>query len=657
MSLALPHPEQPAQGATASRAMRAWRRWQHGQEQAGRDNWPAAALAFEEAFRLQSDSAHALAAAHAFIKAGRSDLALPRARALRAAQPQLTLAYTLESHALLQLGRAEEAVRGLRELPAGATRDHAFLTSLAVALQHCRRDQEAVTAFMELLSVKIDDPLAHFRLGMSFKDLGMKAQAAECVRTALTLGLAESQLAARGQLVFLEREACNWAAADHEMATLRRELAAVPAGQALQAGAFTQAVLSDDPAEVLKVARLYALHMARGLGPVPRCPAKPHAGRLRIGYLSSDFHQHATSQLMVQMLECHDRSAFEVTLLSTGPDDASPMRTRIAAACERFEDLRGAGDGAIARRIRDLGIHILVDLKGATNDNRMTVLAYRPAPLQVNWLGFPGTSGAPYIDYVIGDPVVTPLAHAAHFSEAIAQLPHCYQPNDAQRARPRRSSRAEWGAPQDKLLLCAFHQSYKISADVFDRWCELLHALPDAVLWLLAWNVNVQGALTAAAAARGIGAERLLFAPTLPLADHLSRLVHADLYLDAWPCNAHTTAGEALWVGVPVVTQIGATFAQRVAASLLHAVELDELVCSDTAAYQACVLALARDPLRRAALRARLQAQHASSLLFDGRSFARDIEALYRRMWERAVAGLAPAPLPAQPTVPASAAS
>ena len=645
MALALPVPQKPRQAAASSRATRAYQRWQNGQAQAAREEWPAAALAFEEAWRLHADLAFGLAAAHAFIKAGRSDLALQRARALRAAQPAATLACTLESHALLQLGRAEEAVDCLRTLPAGAERDHAYLTSLAVALQRCRRDQEAVGAFMELLSVKIDDPLAHFRLGMSFKDLGMKAQAAECVRTALTLGLDESQLAARGQLVFLEREACNWAAADAEMATLRRELAAVPAGQALQAGAFTQAVLSDDPLEVLKVAQLYALHMARGLGPVPRLPARAHAGRLRIGYLSSDFHEHATAQLMVQMLESHDRSAFEVSLFSTGPDDGSALRRRVAASSERFEDLRGADDGAIARRIRDLGIDILVDLKGGTNDNRMTVLAYRPAPLQLAWLGFPGTCGAPYIDYIVGDAIVTPRDHAAHFSETIAQLPRCYQPNDAHRPQPRPSTRADWGAPADKLLLCAFHQSYKISAEVFDRWCDLLKALPNAVLWLLAWNVNVQGTLTAAARARGIAPERLLFAPTVPLADHLSRLAHADIYLDAWPCNAHTTAGEALWVGVPVVTRIGATFAQRVAASLLHAVGLDELVSDDAAGYHARVLQLAADPARRSRLRTQLLAQRGPGTLFDGAGFARDLEALYLRMWQRATAGLAPAPI------------
>jgi len=297
--------------------------------------------------------------------------------------------------------------------------------------------------------------------------------------------------------------------------------------------------------------------------------------------------------------------------------------------------------------VREQGIDILVDLKGATFNTPLSVFAQRPAPLQVTWLGFPGTSGAPFIDYLIGDRTVTPLADAAHFSEKIAQLPHCYQPNDAGRALPKPSTRADWGVPEEALLLCAFHQSYKISAAVFDEWCTLLHALPGSMLWLLQWNTNVQAALTKAAAERGIAAERLVFAPVVPLESHLSRLAHADVYLDAWPCNAHTTAGEALWVGVPVVTIEGRTFAQRVAASLLRTSGLPELVCGDVDAYRATVVALAEDPVRRAALRARLQEGRSTNRLFDGAAFAADIEQLYRRMWQRAVAGERPEHLPA----------
>jgi predicted O-linked N-acetylglucosamine transferase (SPINDLY family) len=644
MALALPNPAHP--GASRASA-RAHRRWQAGQAHARREQWPLAATEFEQASDLHGDPAYALAAAHALIKAGRTAEAARCARRIRQTDPRSTLACTLESHALLGLGRAEEAVACLQALPADVPRDHDHQVSLAVALQRSRRHEEAIPVFFAALALKMDDALSHFRLGMSFKDLGLKAEAAECVRTAVTLGLDSSDLAARGQLVFLEREACRWAEADEAMAGLRRAVRAVPDGIALETGAFPHAVLVDDPLEQLKVARHYALHVESLYRPLTRRLARAHDGRLRIGYLSADFHQHATSQLLAQMLECHDRAAFEVTLFSAGPDDRSTMRQRMVASTEHFEELRGLSFEAMAGRIRELGIDILIDLKGATYDTLLPVLAQRPAPLQVTWLGFPGTTGATYIDYLIGDPVLTPLADAAHFGEKIAQLPHCYQPNDAERALPQPSTRAEWSVPEDALLLCGFHQSYKISAAVFDQWCALLHALPGAVLWLLRWNANVEATLTAAAAARGIGPERLAFAPLVPLQEHLSRLASADVFLDTWPCNAHTTAGEALWCGVPLVTLQGATFAQRVASSLLHTAGLDELVATDVDAYRNTVLALAEDPVRRARIKTHLVAQRNAGPLFDGRRFATDIEQLYRRMWARCTSGARPDHLPA----------
>ncbi len=645
MALSLPQPAPPSPASAAQQ--RAYRKWSAAQSCAQREHWGQAALEFEQAFAMHDESAYGLAAAHALIKAGRADIAAQRALALRRRRPALTLAYTLESHALMDRGSNAEAVSCLLALPADAPRDHAYWVSLAVSLQRCHRHDEAIPAFMQALALKIDEPVVHFRLGMSFKDKGMKAEAAECVRTALLLGLDASELAARAQLVFLEREACRWAPAAEELAKLRHAVQAAPADCPCETGAFPHAVFVDDPLEQLKVARLYAQHVASRVTPLPLRRAKAHGGRLRIGYLSADFHSHATSQLMVQMLEAHDRERFEVTLFSAGPDDASPMRARIVAAAERFEHLRGQSHEAMARRIRDLNIDILVDVKGATHGTLMPVTAHRAAPLQVSWLGFPGTTGAAYVDYFIGDPLTTPLAHAAHFSEKLAQMPLCYQPNDAKRALPAPSKRSDWGAPEGVPLLCAFHQSYKISEAVFDSWCRVLHAVPGAVLWLMRWNTNVQAALEAAARARGVGPERLCFAPMLPLDQHLSRLACADLYLDAWPCNAHTTAGEALWVGVPVVTMIGETFAQRVAPSLLHAVGLDELSCTTVADYESLVIALAGDAARRAGLRDHLVQQRSASPLFDGARFARDIEALYERMWARAVAGLAPDHLPA----------
>ena len=646
-SLVLPEPTAALRGAATSRQRRAHRHFLTGRAHAAQEQWPHAYKAFEQAAQLCNDTAYALTAAHAAIKAGQAQHAVTRLRALRARCPELTLAYTLESHAWLDLSRADEAANALLALPAAAPRDHMYQVSLAIALQRLNRHQNAVAAFMDALALKIDDALSHFRMGMSFKELGLKAEAAECVRTALALGLGGSELSARALLVFLEREACRWDEADVELRRLRQAVRVAPEGAAVETGAFVHAVLVDDALEQRKVATHYARHLAARTVALPRVQVRPRDGRLRIGYLSADFHQHATSQLTVQMFEAHDRSRFEVSLFSASADDGSLLRRRMEAAAEHFVDLHGHDVAQMAAAIRARGIDILVDVKGATHGSVMQVMAYRAAPLQVNWLGFPGTSGADYIDYVIGDPIVTPLAHEAHFSERIAQLPLCYQPNDSRRALPLAQPRADWGLPEGALVLCGFHQTYKISRDVFASWCRLLQALPDAVLWLLCWNANVQAALTGAAAAMGVDPARLVFAPRLPADQHLSRLAAADLYLDAWPCNAHTTASEALWAGVPPITVVGETFAQRVASSLLHASGLPELVCRDAAQYEQTVLALARDPARRRRLRDTLIAQRSGHPLFDGARFARDVEALFERMWARALSGQPPQHLPA----------
>ncbi len=639
MPLALPTPQRPA--AAASRAQtRAFVRWQSGQQLAEGEQWPAAALAFEQASELHREPAYGLAAVHALIKAARAPAAAQRALAIIAQHPNSALAYTLAAHALLETGQHAEAARVLRGMPAGLARDHAHLLALGTALQRCQQHQDAIAVFFQALALRMDDAYLHFHLGTSFKELGMKAEAAECVRTAVVLGVSSSDLAARGQLLFLEREACRWPQARAEEAALRERLRSVPVGQAMETSAFTHAVLIDDPAEVMKVAQHHALHVARQVKPLPRRNARSHDGRLRLGYLSADFHTHATSQLMAQMLESHDRTTFEVSLFSTGPDDGSPMRRRMEQACEHFEHLRGQPHETMARRIREAGIDVLVDLKGITYDNPLHVLAHRPAPVQLSWLGFPGSTGAPFIDYFVGDAIVTPLQDATDFSEKIAQLPGCYQPNDNRRERPAAASRSEIGVADDALLLCGFHQPYKISPQVFDAWCELLHELPHAVLWLLHWNSNVQAALEREAGLRGIGPERLLFAPVVKLERHLRRLACADLYLDAWPCNAHTTASEALWMGVPVVSLKGRTFASRVGASLLHAAGLDELACTSPAQYRNTVVELANDAPRRARLHAQLEEQRLTSALFNGELFARRFEALVQRIWQRACAGL-----------------
>lgn len=323
------------------------------------------------------------------------------------------------------------------------------------------------------------------------------------------------------------------------------------------------------------------------------------------------------------------------------------MRTRVEDAIEHFVDVRALPSRGIAQRIADDQIDILIDLKGHTAGNRLEVLAYRPAPIQVTFLGFPGTTGASFIDYIIGDEVVTPLAHASHYSEHIAQMPVCYQPNDRQRPLPRPMRRADAGLPEDALVLCGFNQPYKISPAVMDVWCGLLHDLPEAVLWLLDWHSQARPNLEREFEKRGIVLTRVFWAPRQELAEHLSRFSLADIFIDTWPCNAHTTASDALWAGVPVVTFAGDTFASRVASSLLHAVGLDELICDGLTEYQHTIKALASDPARRAALRAALLQARETAPLFDSEKFTRDYEALLLRAHERHAQGLPTAPLEA----------
>jgi len=278
---------------------------------------------------------------------------------------------------------------------------------------------------------------------------------------------------------------------------------------------------------------------------------------------------------------------------------------------------------------------------------RNEVFGWRPAPVQVNFLGFPGTLGTPLYDYVIGDPLVTPLAHADGYAERIAQLPHCYQPNDRRRPLDVPAARAACGLPEQAFVLCSFNASYKITPPVFDRWCRLLRQVGDAVLWLYAANPRTRANLAAAAARRGVDPRRLYWATHLPQAGHLARVRAADLFLDTMPVNAHTTASDALWAGVPLVTTLGETFASRVAASLLTAAGLPELVAPDLDGYERLVLELAGDRARLAALRSRLEAGRARCALFDSAAYARDFGALIERMVQRHDAGLAPAHLPA----------
>lgn len=400
--------------------------------------------------------------------------------------------------------------------------------------------------------------------------------------------------------------------------------------------------LFDDPALHRAAAKIWV--EAKNLN--ARCSTLPlHApgNRIRVGYYSADFHDHATLYLMAEMLETHDRERFELYGFSFGPDASGDMRTRVLPVFEKFIDVRAMSDREVAALSNNLGIDIAVDLKGFTGDGRPGLFAERCAPIQVNFLGYPGTLAADCIDYVIADEIVVSRQAQAEFTEHIVVLPHSYQPNDSKRKiSDRVFARDELGLPQDNFVFCCLNNNYKISPEAFDGWMRILTAADKSVLWLMEGSKQAALNLRAEAEARGIDGARLVFAKRMPQAEHLARLRLADLFLDTLPYNAHTTASDALWAGLPVLTLAGRSFAGRVAASLLSALDVTDLIADSQEEYEAKAIAMAHNCEALAETKARLARNRTNSTLFDGRAFARAIEAAYEVMYARHRAGLAP---------------
>ena len=627
---------------------RANKHWQAGLAHAQAQRWPAAAQEFERAATLAPlDAVYRLNLARAQSRLNQIDAAIESARRSFELDPTSPLACRILAEYLTKQYRHAEAADCFARLSLDAPRDHDFYSAYGVALFSCGRLQKAIEVFFQSLALKIDAPLVHYRLGLTFKDLNMKEEASECFRTAVLLDEGSVRAMALALLVHESAQACQWEHLADETRALRDAMATVSPEDGTLLSPFAFIAIDCTPAEQRRVGMLRSNALGRTVPRLPALPKKRPPGRIRLGYLSSDFYNHATAVLMAELLEQRDASRFEVVLYSHSRVDQSALRQRVMAACDRFVDVSALGNAALSERIRADAIDILVDLKGHTRDSRVEVLAARPAPVQVSYLGYPGTTGADYIDYVIGDPVVTPLAHEADFSEKIAQMPWSYQPNDRQRALPPSPGRAACGLPDDAVVLCCFNQAYKVLPPVLDAWVRILKDSPRAILWMLSWNEQAERNLLRELQQRGIDGSRVFFAPKLVLDDHLARLQCADLFLDTWPCNAHTTASEALWMGVPVLTLPGPTFASRVAASLARATRTDELVCASEDDYVATAIALANDLPRLQALRQHLVDQRMALPLFDSPAYARDLDALLLRMHERHLQGLTADHLPA----------
>jgi protein O-GlcNAc transferase len=515
---------------------------------------------------------------------------------------------------------------------------------LGTVLQRLDRLQEALDVYQSLLFVWPKDGRVNRNLGMLCLRLGLNSDAVRYFKRAAEVEPNRVEL--ETDIVHQLLHAGDWADLDAQatslLETFRKTVQAVspfaflsvPGATALDLKASAERAAAN-LVEGLRAPVTAAAVSSQGLD-----PERP----LRIGYLSSDLYEHATGYLMARLFELHDRERYRLFAYTWDNRHDDPLRRRIAPCFDSIKDIRCLADQQAAELVRADEIDVLVDLKGYTRDGRLAILAHRPAPIQVHHVGFPGTLGAgTFVDYLVADKVVAPPDRAHYYSEKLAYLPDCYQPTDETRPVGERPSRSDCGLPEHGVVFSSFNQSYKITPAVFELWCRLLQEVPDSVLWLLHSSKTATANLRHAAERHGVASERLVFAGARPQTEHLGRLQNADIILDTLPVNAHTTASDALWAGVPVVTRPGEPFVSRVAASIVTNIGLSELVARDDEDYLRLAKELAQKPEYLADVKRRIRESSKTSPLFDSTRYTRNLEALYRVMWKRHTAGLPPA--------------
>jgi len=582
-----------------------------------------------------------------------------------ALKPEYTEAWKNRAIALLLLQRFDDALAGFEKASALAPRDAEIQLRRADLLFQLNRHRDAARGYEAYLALKPDDAPAWNRRGSALQQERRLPDALACYEKALVL--APGDFGARlnranllfeierfdeaageyqavrdgdptcpayvtGYMTLCRLHGCDWNGLDEE----RAKISAFVEAEQFVLDPIGNILLFDSPAKQMDFARVWATQKYPA-APVPLWNGDVYRhDKIRVAYLSADFRTHATALLMAGVFEAHDRARFETTAISFGADDRSAMRARLEAGFDHFVDMRDVRDAEIAQRLRREEVDIVVDLKGFTQESRPGILAYRPAPIQAQYLGYPGTMAASYYDYVIADACVIPEEHRPFFSEQVAYLPDTYQCNDSKRAiAPRAPRRAEVGLPENGFVFCCFNNNHKILPEMFDIWMRLLRQVDNSVLWLLQDNQVVARNLSREAIARGVAPERLVFARRCLPAEHLARQRLADLFLDTLPYNAHTTCSDALWAGLPVVTVLGGCFAGRVAASLLSALGVPELIGRSLEEYEALALKLARDRTALAAIRDKVVRNRDTYPLFDTARFTRNLEAAYISMWER----------------------
>jgi predicted O-linked N-acetylglucosamine transferase (SPINDLY family) len=497
-------------------------------------------------------------------------------------------------------------------------------------LRNLERYDESLTAYDHALSLSPN--LADAWAGEAFALHSLKRHADAVQSWTSVLRYAPDYDFAKGRLAYQKMMACDWSGLDALAQSIKQD---VQTGRN-SAEPFGYQALSTSAKDLRRCAELFVeKEFPSAKTSLPRPKTSIHE-KIRIGYLSGEFRQHATSILIAQLFELHDKSKFELFAYDNGHDDGSEIRGRINAAFERVVDIGTMSDAQAGSLIRADEIDILVNLNGYFGRARTGIFRDRPAPIQANYLGFPGTIGADFIDYIIGDRYVIPHDHEQFYVEKVVVLPECYQVNDGKRAiSPTLMTRSAAMLPEHGFVFCCFNNSYKIREVLFELWMRVLKTIDKSVLWLVEDNADATHNLRREANARGVSPDRLVFAPRVNLDEHLARHSLADLFLDTLPYNAHTTASDALWAGLPVLTCIGSTFPGRVGASLLHAVGMPELITDSLEQYEILALRLAQEPALLETVKAKLAQHRDGCILFDTKRFARHIEAAYLTMWER----------------------
>jgi protein O-GlcNAc transferase len=597
-----------------------------------------ALTAFDNALARVPDSAAALTnRASALIGLKRYEDAREDASRATAADPANGAAWHNLGGAFSGLKHHREAIACLDKALALVPENATTWNNRGVAMMALKQEDAALPCFDEALRLDPADADSWANRARAHSNLRRFNEAIADSDRALTIDPTLSSAKRIG--IHSRLHACAWERRNEDK---RHVTAGLAAGERIIT-ALDHRGLCDSESENLTAARLWVTE---------EYPPSPHPlwrgeryshERLRIGYVSTDFRAHAVAFLIAGCFEHHDKQHFETTAISLHAGDGSETRQRIENAFGRFLDATAMSDAEVATKLRDLEIDILIDLNGYTGDARTGIFAHRSVPVQVNYLGYPGTTGASYMDYIIADPMVIPVESRRYYSEKVVYLPNAYQANDRKRRIAERTpTRAECGLPDKGFVFACFNNTHKIGPEIFDIWMRLLRDASGSVLWLFEDNAIAAQNLRREAQARGVAPERLVFAPRVMPPEHLARTRLADLFLDTLPYNAHTTASDALWMGLPLITCPGNTFPSRVAASLLSAIGMPELVTSSLMEYEKLARVLARTPERLAAIRAKLVRNRDIEPMFDTARFTHHLEAAYTGMWERQRAGLAP---------------